>query len=170
MPDFSVFNIDFSKYEPSTGFAKLPVGDYLMRVKDLSMISVKNESSENFGAPGILVKLEVVNGPHAGAIVEDRLWVIEKALFRLEQFFSAFGIKVEKKQMNIPVQAVLNRTLAVSLKDGKPFGENQTVKSEVKKYAAASTITGETAPSIDPAEVPDSGDTEGSLDASQVQL
>lgn len=170
MADFSVFNIDFSKYEKSTGATRLPEGEYLMRVKDLAMTTVKNETSDNFGAPGIIVTLEVVNGPKAGSEVVDRLWVIEKALFRLDQFFSAFGIKIEKKQMNIPVQAVLNRTLAVTLKDGKPFGDNQTIKSEVKKYAEASSITGESKPSIAPDAVPDSGDEDGSLDASQINL
>lgn len=145
MPDFTVFNLDFSKYEENElpSQTKLPEGTYLMRFVDAKMVTVKNEHSVNFGAPGILVTLEVVNGPLAGKKIEDRLWHIEKALFRLDQFFSALGVQIEKKEMNIPVAQVLNRSLAVTVKDGAPFGENQIVRSEVKKYAAASTITGE---------------------------
>lgn len=141
----TVFDVDFSNYEETEFEAPplLPEDDYLMRLIGVEQIHVKSETSPNFGKPGFLVTLEVVNGPHAGAKVEDRLWVIEKALFRLQNFFAAFGIKVEKTKLQLPVGQVMNRTLTVTIKDGKPFGEKQIVRSEVKKYAHASKSAGD---------------------------
>lgn len=142
--NLTVFDVDFSDYEETEfeGPVLLPEGDYLMRLVSAEPTTVKSEDSPNFGKPGFIVKLEVVNGPYKGAQVTDRLWVIQKALFRMDQFFSAFGIKVEKTKMQIPLGQVMNRTLCVTLKDGTPFGEKQVVKSEVKKYSHASKFEG----------------------------
>lgn len=144
----TIFDIDFGSYERTEfeGPVRLPEGDYLVRFTGVEKVTVKNENSPNFGKPGFKVTLEVVNGPHAGAKLTDNLWVIDKALFRLDQFFSAFGIKVEKGKLQLPVAQVLNKTLGVEVKDGAPFGEKQTVKSEIKRYKHASAVTGTEAP------------------------
>lgn len=147
----TVFDVDFSNYEETEfkGAARLPEGSYLMRLTSVEQVHVKNENSANFGKPGFLVKLTVVNGPQAGEVIEDRLWVIEKALFRMVQFFEAFGIKVDKTKMQLPVGQVMNRTLTVTVKDGAPFGEKQIVRSEVKKYEQASKSAGESSVKTD---------------------
>lgn len=140
MSKLTVFNIDFSEYEGSEGggSVKIPEGDYLARFVDVEQITVKNEQSENFGKPGFLVKLEIVGGEFNGLVIQDRFYILKKTLFRLDQFFSAFGVKIDKTMMNIPVAQVLNRTVCLTVKDGEPFGEKQTVKSEVKRYSHAS--------------------------------
>ncbi len=140
-----VFEIDFTDYEASefSGPVRLPEGDYLVRLVDAEQVTIKNENSANFGKPGYLLTLEVVAGEHKGAKIEDRLYVIENMRWRFDQFFSSFGVKIEKTKMQLPVGQVMNRTVTVTVKDGKPFGDNQTIKSEVKKYSHASKSAGE---------------------------
>lgn len=143
--NLTVFDVDFTDYERSEGGAavRIPEADYLMRFTKVEMVTVKNENSENFGKPGWLVTLQIVNGPHAGVEIQDRFYpTITKTKFRIDQFLSAFGVEVKPGQMQVPVGQLMNRTLTVSVKDGKPYGEKQIVKSEVKKYAHASKSEG----------------------------
>lgn len=124
------FVVDLTGYRDRSS-ARLPEGDYLVRITDAETTEIK--SGDNAGKPMVNLFYEVVDGPSRGQVLVDRLPITEKALWRVVGFLRAVGLKVEKKQLQIPFKLLVGRTLIVTVEDGEPYNGN--VKSEVRGYA-----------------------------------
>lgn len=126
------FVVDLSGYKDRSS-ARLPEGDYLVRITDGEVTEIK--SGNNAGQPMVNLFYEVVGGPSAGQVLVDRLPITENALWRVVAFLRAVGLKVEKKQLQIPFKLIVGRSLTVTVEDGEPYNGN--IKSEIRGYAQA---------------------------------
>lgn len=153
------FVVDLSTYKDRSS-ARLPEGDYLVRITDGEVTAIK--SGPNEGSPMVNLFYEVVSGPSAGQVLVDRLPITENALWRVVAFLRSVGLKIEKKAIQIPFKLIVGRTLVVTVEDGEPYNGN--IKSEIRGYAqaaaapkdretAAPASTYVTAPVDEPAEV-----------------
>lgn len=129
------FFIDLSNYKESRS-DRIPEGQYLVRITDAQAGETKK------GDPKVTLWYSVVGGPFADSTLIDTLTLTERAAFRTVNLLRAVGIKVEKRNMNIPFKALIGRTLVVKVADGEEY--NDEIKSEVRSYAPAATWTGET--------------------------
>lgn len=127
------FYVDFSNYKDRSS-ARLPEGEYLVRVGDAEATTTKKDD------PMVNVFLTVVGGPYADSPIIDRLTITEKALWRVANALRALGFKVEKRNMNIPIKAMIGRTMVIKVSDGEPY--NGEVRSEIRSYAPAGTFKG----------------------------
>lgn len=142
------FYVDFSNYKDRSS-ARLPEGEYLVRVVDAEVTETKK------GDPMVNVFLTVAGGPYADSPIIDRLTITEKALWRVANAFRALGFKVEKRNMNFPIKAMIGRTMVIKVSDGDEY--NGEVRSEIRSYAPAATFKGydflaaEAAPAVEEA-------------------
>lgn len=127
------FYVDFSNYKDRSS-ARLPEGEYLVRVVDAEVTETKK------GDPMVNVFLVVAGGPFADSPVIDRLTITEKALWRVANAFRALGFKVEKRNMNFPIKAMIGRTMVIKVSDGDEY--NGEVRSEIRSYAPAAAFKG----------------------------
>lgn len=127
------FYVDFSNYKDRSS-ARLPEGEYLVRVADAEVTETKK------GDPMVNVFLTVAGGPYADSPIIDRLTITEKALWRVANAFRALGFKVEKRNMNFPIKAMIGRTMVIKVSDGDEY--NGEVRSEIRSYAPAGTFKG----------------------------
>lgn len=128
------FNIDFTNYKDRSS-AHLAPGEYLVRVVDAEVTETKKNAD-----PMINVFYEVQGGAFAGSPLIDRLVLTDKALWRAVKVFRALGLKVEKRNMNIPLKMILGRTLVVKVSDGEPY--NDEIRSEIREYFPAASFKG----------------------------
>ncbi len=127
------FYVDFSNYKDRSS-ARLPEGEYLVRVADAEVTETKK------GDPMVNVFLTVAGGPYADSPIIDRLTITEKALWRVANAFRALGFKVEKRNMNFPIKAMIGRTMVIKVSDGDEY--NGEIRSEIRSYAPAGTFKG----------------------------
>lgn len=110
--------IDFSDTE-SRGGKKgrggrkhYPPGDYA--VKCIRAEATKSSEKET---PGILLVFKFTRGSVKGQEVNDILWLTPKSLWRVRQTIEAMGMKVPSKAVNIDLDKLKNRELAITLDD-----------------------------------------------------
>lgn len=127
------FFIDLSNYKESRS-DRIAEGSYLVRITDAQAGETKK------GDPKVTLWYNVVGGPFADATLIDTLTLTEKAAFRTVNVLRSVGVKVEKRNMNIPFKQLIGRTLVVTVKDGEEY--NDEIKSEVRSYAPAATWKG----------------------------
>lgn len=139
------FVVDFTGYKDRQS-ARVPEGDYLVRISDAEVTEIK--SGDNAGKPMVNLYYEIAQGSSTGQMLVDRLPITEKALWRVAAFLRAIGLKVEKKQLQIPFKLIMGRTFVVTVKDGEPYNGN--VKSEVTSYASAAGFTVESSSATQP--------------------
>lgn len=128
------FYINASNYKDYTS-AHLPEGEYHVRLVDLELTETKKNSD-----PMVNSFFEVVGGPYNGSPLIDRWVLTDKTLFRVVPALRALGLKVEKKNMQIPFKLLLGRMVVVRVSDGEPY--NGDVKSEIRSYAPTATFKG----------------------------
>lgn len=128
------FYINASNYKDYTS-AHLPEGEYHVRLIDLELTETKKNSD-----PMVNAFFTVVGGPYNDSPLIDRWVLTDKTLFRVVPALRALGLKVEKKNMQIPFKLLLGRMVVVRVSDGEPY--NGDVKSEIRAYAPTATFKG----------------------------
>lgn len=157
------FYVDFSNYKDRSS-ARLPEGEYLVRVSDAEATETKK------GDPMVNVFLVVAGGPYADSPIIDRLTITEKTLWRVANALRALGFKVEKRNMQIPIKAMIGRTMVIKVSDGDEY--NGEIRSEIRSYAPAGAFKGydflTPEAKSDEVEVDPTAETETAVDASDV--
>lgn len=119
---------DFTNYK-DTSTAHVPAGTYRAEVSDFE------ETTSKAGNAMFVVYLEIIEGPHAGQQIIDRLPQTEKAMFRSAAFLQALGIRIAKKKIALNPRSLLGRPVDIVVEDGEPY--NGRVRSEVREYLRA---------------------------------
>ncbi len=137
---------DFTNYK-DTSTAHVPAGTYHAEVSDFE------ETTSKAGNVMFVVYLEIIEGPHAGQQIIDRLPQTEKAMFRSAAFLQALGVKIAKKRISLNPRGLIGRPVDIVVEDGEPY--NGRVKSEVREYLRATKPA-----KAEPADDPMAGDAE----------
>lgn len=132
---------DFTNYK-DTSTAHVPAGTYHAEVADFEETTSKASGNAMF-----VIYLEIIEGPHAGQQIIDRLPQTEKAMFRSAAFLQALGVKIAKKKIALNPRSLIGRPLDIVVEDGEPY--NGRVKSEVREYLRA-TKPAKAEPESDP--------------------
>lgn len=121
--------VDFSDVESrggkkgSGGRKHYPPSDYHVKC-----VSAKLGKSGDKETPRVEVTYKIMNGKHKGGQLRDDLYLTPKSLWRLRQTMEAMGIKIPNKSVNIDVDMLKGKELAVTLDDDE---YNDTVYSKV---------------------------------------
>lgn len=119
---------DFTNYK-DTSTAHVAPGTYHAEVSDFE------ETTSKAGNAMFVVYLEIIEGPHAGQQIIDRLPQTEKAMFRSAAFLQALGVKIAKKKIALNPRSLIGRPVDIVVEDGEPY--NGRVRSEVREYLRA---------------------------------
>lgn len=119
---------DFTNYK-DTSTAHVAPGTYHAEVTDFE------ETTSKAGNAMFVVYLEIIEGPHAGQQIIDRLPQTEKAMFRSAAFLQALGVKIAKKKIALNPKSLIGRPVDIVVEDGEPY--NGRVRSEVREYLRA---------------------------------
>lgn len=119
---------DFTNYK-DTSTAHVAPGTYRAEVSDFE------ETTSKAGNAMFVVYLEIIEGPHAGQQIIDRLPQTEKAMFRSAAFLQALGVKIAKKKIALNPRSLIGRPVDIVVEDGEPY--NGRVRSEVREYLRA---------------------------------
>lgn len=119
---------DFTNYK-DTSTAHVAPGTYHAEVTDFE------ETTSKAGNAMFVVYLEIIEGPHAGQQIIDRLPQTEKAMFRSAAFLQALGVKIAKKKIALNPRSLIGRPVDIVVEDGEPY--NGRVRSEVREYLRA---------------------------------
>ena len=119
---------DFTNYK-DISTAHVAPGTYHAEVSDFE------ETTSKAGNAMFVVYLEIIEGPHAGQQIIDRLPQTEKAMFRSAAFLQALGVKIAKKRISLNPRSLIGRPVDIFVEDGEPY--NGLVKSEVREYLRA---------------------------------
>lgn len=120
---------DFTNYK-DTSSAHVPAGTYHAEVVDF-----EETTSKASGNPMFVVSLEIIDGPHAGQQIIDRLPQTERAMFRSAAFLQALGVKIAKRKIALNPKSLIGRPVDIVVEDGEPY--NGRVRSEVREYLRA---------------------------------
>lgn len=121
----SVVTLDFSK-DTSEGRKRFKPGDYPFKVK-----SIKMGHSEQKGTPFCQLNLVFGKGSkYAGDTISDRLYITEKALWRIRAAFAACGEEIPKKKMKIDFKSLIGSDLWGTIEDDEY--EDKSGKSKMK--------------------------------------
>ena len=131
---------DFTNYK-DTSTAHVAPGTYHAEVSDFE------ETTSRAGNAMFVVYLEIIEGPHAGQQIIDRLPQTEKAMFRSAAFLQALGVKIAKKKIALNPRSLIGRPVDIVVEDGEPY--NGRVRSEVREYLRA-TKPAKAEPETDP--------------------
>jgi len=131
---------DFTNYK-DTSTAHVAPGTYHAEVSDFE------ETTSKAGNAMFVVYLDIIEGPHAGQQIIDRLPQTEKAMFRSAAFLQALGVKIARKKIALNPRSLIGRPVDIVVEDGEPY--NGRVKSEVREYLRA-TKPAKANPEADP--------------------
>lgn len=132
---------DFTNYK-DTSSAHVPAGTYHAKVSDFEETTSKSSGNLMFA-----VYLDIIEGPHAGQQIIDRLPQTEKAMFRSAAFLQALGVKIAKKKIALNPRSLIGRPVDIVVEDGEPY--KGRVRSEVREYLRA-TKPAKSEPEDDP--------------------
>lgn len=123
--------------------AKVPEGDYLLKVKDAFFAPVKN--GKNAGqqqANWILEIVKPVKHKSAGTIWH-RTGIWGEAVWAFRNFVQDLrgGQDLPKKAVNVDLSKYIGTEIGATLVDGQPYGPNNTVKSEISQTFPASKFS-----------------------------
>lgn len=120
-----MLNVNLTDYKERFG-QTVPPGRYTVVVDDLE------QTTSKAGNPMVNLWFRIVEGPHDGATIVDRVTVTEKALFRVVAFMQAIGQPTPRRNLQINLNTWLGKRLQVDVEDGEPY--NGRVRSEVRGY------------------------------------
>lgn len=124
----NMLNVNLTNYKERFG-QNVPPGRYTVVVDDLEQTTSKQ------GNPMVNLWFRIIEGPHDGATIVDRVTVTEKALFRVVAFMQAIGQPTPRRNLQINLNTWLGKRLQVDVEDGEPY--NGRVRSEVRGYMRA---------------------------------
>lgn len=105
--------IDFSQMEESEGGGKrYKEGDYVGKI-----LSAKRDVSSEKGSPCIKIVLQFTEGRYKGKKITERLWLSNKALPRIADLMEILGVKVPKREVEIPLKKLVGKEIGFSLED-----------------------------------------------------
>lgn len=128
------------------GFDPLPAGWYNVRVEDATEVKAST------GTPGIKLDMAVLDGPHAGRKIFDRIWISPAALSFVVQKLQAMGYPIPSGEFDLEPMELIGRRCAVKVEpraytksDGTPG-----TSDDVKAYDAIAGADLVTSPGADP--------------------
>ena len=110
--------VDFSEVESrggkkgSAGRKHYPPDDYHVKC-----VAAKLGKSGDKETPRVEIEYKIVDGPHKGGSLRDDLYLTPKSLWRLRQTLEAMGMKIPNKAVNLDVNSLKGKELAVTLDD-----------------------------------------------------
>lgn len=138
---------DASQVQPGGGFEVIPAGEYRAMIVDSAMEQAKT------GGQFLKVSVQIIDGPHSGVVLFDRLNLINsnpKAVEIAQRTLSAICHAVGVMQVQDSAQ-LHNRPLVIRVtykEGGEPDGKGGVYgpSNEIKQYKAVSQAAPQSAP------------------------
>lgn len=119
--------LDFSGVE---AFVKCAEGQHVVKLTEIE----ENESQA--GNDMLSATFKVVKGPSTGATLYDNFVLTEKALWKLQSFLTAVGIKADGKVM-LDLDKLIGKMCIVEVEHEEYEGKTRAKIQEFKKLSAA---------------------------------
>lgn len=146
------YTLDLSGYRERLS-ATVPEGRYLAQIDDVEQTKTSSTNKDMFN-----VWVRIIEGPHAGAVIIDRLTITEKALFRIVGFLNGLGLPTPKKRLTVNTAQWMGRKVWIDTRIGEPY-RGRPGRSEIEGYARYVADTAEAdATANDPVEPYDEPD------------
>ena len=122
------YTLDLTGYKERLS-ATVPEGRYLAQIDDVEQTKTSSTNKDMFN-----VWVRIIDGPHAGAVIIDRLTITDKALFRIVGFLNGLGLPTPKKRLTLNTQQWMGRKVWIDTKIGEPY-RGRPGRSEIEGYA-----------------------------------
>lgn len=122
------YTLDLSGYRERLS-ATVPEGRYLAQIDDVEQTKTTSTNKDMFN-----VWVRIIDGPHAGAVIIDRLTITDKALFRIVGFLNGLGLPTPKKRLTLNTQQWVGRKVWIDTRIGEPY-RGRPGRSEIEGYA-----------------------------------
>lgn len=122
------YTLDLSGYRERLS-ATVPEGRYLAQIDDVEQTKTSSTNKDMFN-----VWVRIIDGPHAGSVIIDRLTITDKALFRIVGFLNGLGLPTPKKRLTINTAQWMGRKVWIDTRIGEPY-RGRPGKSEIEGYA-----------------------------------
>lgn len=122
------YTLDLSGYRERLS-ATVPEGRYLAQIDDVEQTKTSSTNKDMFN-----VWVRIIEGPHAGAVIIDRLTITEKALFRIVGFLNGLGLPTPKKRLTVNTAQWMGRKVWIDTRIGEPY-RGRPGRSEIEGYA-----------------------------------
>ena len=109
------YTLDLSGYKPSLSDT-VPDDRYLAIVDDYELTKAKASGNDMF-----VVYLRVLEGPHSGSVIIDRLTTTGKGLFKIVGFLNGLGQPTPKKRLSINPEAWKNKKVYIDTSKSEPY-------------------------------------------------
>jgi hypothetical protein len=145
--------------------ARVPEGDYLLRLETAEVKKNKNDDGRH------ILWIFSIKSPSkfskAGQVYE-RTSLKKEALFKLRNLLEDMGIPVPQKSVDIPLAKIVaaHKLVGATLADGEPYGEKAVIKSEIQatfkasEYKEVGEALGTSAPTAAPDDSTATADSE----------
>lgn len=121
------YTLDLSGYRERLS-ATVPEGRYLAQIDDVEQTKTSSTNKDMFN-----VWVRIIDGPHAGAVIIDRLTITDKALFRIVGFLNGLGLPTPKKRLTLNTQQWVGRKVWIDTRIGEPY-RGRPGRSEIEGY------------------------------------
>ncbi len=121
------YTLDLTGYKERLS-ATVPEGRYLAQIDDVELTKTTSTNKDMFN-----VWVRIIDGPHAGAVLIDRLTITDKALFRIVAFLNGLGLPTPKKRLSLNTQQWMGRKVWIDTKHGEPY-RGRPGRSEIDGY------------------------------------
>lgn len=121
------YTLDLSGYRERLS-ATVPEGRYLAQIDDVEQTKTSSTNKDMFN-----VWVRIIEGPHAGAVIIDRLTITEKALFRIVGFLNGLGLPTPKRRLTLNTQQWVGRKVWIDTRIGEPY-RGRPGRSEIEGY------------------------------------
>jgi uncharacterized protein DUF669 len=122
------YTLDLSGYRERLS-ATVPEGRYLAQIDDVEQTKTSSTNKDMFN-----VWVRIIDGPHAGSVIIDRLTITDKALFRIVGFLNGLGLPTPKKRLTLNTAQWMGRKVWIDTRIGEPY-RGRPGKSEIEGYA-----------------------------------
>lgn len=122
------YTLDLSGYRERLS-ATVPEGRYLAQIDDVEQTKTSSTNKDMFN-----VWVRIIDGPHAGAVIIDRLTITDKALFRIVGFLNGLGLPTPKKRLTLNTAQWTGRKVWIDTRIGEPY-RGRPGRSEIEGYA-----------------------------------
>lgn len=130
------YTLDLSGYRERLS-ATVPEGRYLAQIDDVEQTKTSSTNKDMFN-----VWVRIIDGPHAGAVIIDRLTITDKALFRIVGFLNGLGLPTPKKRLTLNTAQWTGRKVWIDTRIGEPY-RGRPGRSEIEGYARYVSETAE---------------------------
>lgn len=117
--------VDFTGVEGKKGARRIPEGDYLMEVTDYSVGHKSDDEDKKF----VKVNYKILKGPTNGDWNEI-FGLGKKQLWRLRNFLEAVGFKIASESINVPMEKIVGRKIAMTVEDDVYEGKTKSQVSD----------------------------------------